>query len=91
MHPQGVSDEQQVAEFHLAPGLHPLQRRPVDAGRVGEGLLGRVLVQPPHADAVADGPAGVEDPLRVVGGWHPTNALTIMIPRQQQNCGILRS
>jgi hypothetical protein len=48
-------------------------------------------VQPPHADAVADGPAGVEDPLWVGGGWHPTNVLAIMIISQQQICGIFRS
>lgn len=84
MYSECVSDEQQVAEFHLAAALHPLQCGSVDAGRVGEGLLGHVHVQPSHADAVADGSAGVEDPLRVIGGWHPTNALTIMISRQQQ-------
>jgi hypothetical protein len=27
-------------------------------------------VQPPNADAVADCPAGIEDPLRLIG-WHP--------------------
>jgi hypothetical protein len=41
-------------------------------------------VQPADPDAVAGGPAGVENPLRVVGGWHPTNALAIMIISQQQ-------
>jgi hypothetical protein len=46
-------------------------------------------VQPSHADAVADGPSGVEDPLRVIGGWHPTNRLRTMIISQQQICGIL--
>jgi hypothetical protein len=46
-------------------------------------------VQPPDADAVADGPSGVEDPLRVIGGWHPTNRLRTMIISQQQFCGIL--
>jgi hypothetical protein len=88
VHSQGVSDEQEVAQLHLRPGFHALNSRAVQAGRVGEALLGHVLVQPPHADAVADGLAGVEDPLRVVGGWHPTNALAIMIISQQQICGI---
>ena len=83
MNPQCVSYQQQVAEFHLAPRLHALDCRPVDAGGVGEGFLGEVLVQSPDADAVPCGPAGVEDPLRVVG-WHPSNALSIMIISQQQ-------
>jgi hypothetical protein len=47
-------------------------------------------VQPSHADAVAGGSAGVEDPLGLIG-WHPVNALRTMIICQQQNCGILRS
>jgi hypothetical protein len=63
VYPQGVSDQQQVAELHLVTGFHPLDRRPVQAARVSEGLLGHVLVQAPHADAVADGPAGLRDPL----------------------------
>lgn len=84
VHAQSVSYEQQVAELHLAAALHPLDGRPVDAAGVGEALLGEVHVQPPHADAVADGPSGVEDPLRVIGGWHPINALAIMIISQQQ-------
>ncbi len=54
---------------------------------MGEALLGHVLVQPAHADAVADGPAGVEDPLRLIG-WHADNALAIMIISQQQICRI---
>jgi hypothetical protein len=40
-------------------------------------------VQPSHTDAVPDGPAGVDDPLGLVG-WHPSNALSIMIVSQQQ-------
>lgn len=83
VYPQRVSHTKQVAEFHLCPALHPLDRRPVEAGRVGEGFLGQVLVQPSHADAVPDGPAGVDDPLGLVG-WHPSNALSIMIISQQQ-------
>lgn len=84
MYPQGVCNEQKVAEFHLCASFHPLHGRPVDAGRVGEGLLGHGLVHPSHANAVADGPAGIEDPLRLIRGWHPTNALAIMILSQQQ-------
>jgi hypothetical protein len=41
-------------------------------------------VQPPHADAVANGLAGVDDPLRLIGGGHPTNRLRTMIICQQQ-------
>ena len=84
MHAQAVSNEQQMAELHLLAGFHPLHRAAVEAGRVSEHLLGHVLVQPPHADAVTDSPAGVKDPLRVVGGWHPTHALATMIISQQQ-------
>lgn len=83
MCPQCVSYQQQVAQLHLVAGFHALDRRPVDASRVGEGLLGHVLVQSPDADAVPCGPAGVEDPLRLIG-WHLANALSIMIISQQQ-------
>ncbi|MGY1579117.1 hypothetical protein [Streptomyces sp. MN13] len=80
---QRVRNVQQMAEFHLGAGFHPLDRRPVQAAGVSKGLLGHVLVQPPHSDAVADGPSGVEDPLRLIG-WHPANALPTMIISQQQ-------
>ncbi|WP_436851090.1 hypothetical protein [Streptomyces flaveolus] len=83
VHSERVGNEQQMAQFHLAAGLHPLHGRPVDAGLVSECLLGHVLVQPPYADAVAYRPTGVEDPLRLIG-WHPTNVLAIMIISQQQ-------
>jgi len=62
VHPKGVSDEQEVAELHLAPSLHALDGRPVEAGGVGERFLGHVLVQSPHPYAVADSPARVDDP-----------------------------
>jgi hypothetical protein len=45
-------------------------------------------VQPAHADAVTDGLAGVDDPLRLIG-WHPSNDLPTMIICQQQICGII--
>lgn len=88
MHPQRMRDKQEMTQLHLLPGLHPLDRRPVEAGRVGQRLLGHVEVQPPNSYAVADRPAGVEDPWRVFGGWHPTNRLRIMIAGQQQICCI---
>jgi hypothetical protein len=78
-----MRNEQEMAEFHLGAGLHPLNRRPVQAACVGETFLGQVEVQPPYPDAVADGPTGVEDPLRLLG-WHPTNRLRTMIISQQQ-------
>lgn len=87
MNPQRMSDKEQVAEFHLGAGLHPLDRRPVDAARVGEGLLGHVLVEASHADAVADRAAGRGDPLGLIG-WHATNRLRTKIISQQQVCGI---
>ena len=83
MYPQCVRNEQQVAELRLRAGFHALDRRPVNARRVGEHLLGHVQVQPSHADAVTRGPAGVENPLGLVG-WHPTNRLRTMIISQQQ-------
>jgi hypothetical protein len=87
MDAQRVRDVHQVAEFHLGATLHPLDRAAVQAAGVGEGFLGHVEVQPPHSDAVADGLAGVEDPLRLIG-WHPSNGLTTKIISQQQICGI---
>jgi hypothetical protein len=80
VYPQSVSHEEQVAELHLVPGFHALDRGPVDAGGVGEGLLGHGSS---HADAVADGAAGRGDPLGQFG-WHATNRLRIMIISQQQ-------
>jgi hypothetical protein len=90
VHPQSVSNQQKVAQLHLLAGFHALDRGPVDAAGVGEGLLRHVLVQPSHADAVAGGSAGFENPLGLIG-WHPANALPTMIISQQQFCGILRS
>lgn len=80
---QLVCDKQQVAELHLLTGFHALDRRPVDAGGVRQGLLGAVHVQPADAHAVARRPAGVDDPLGMFG-WHPSNALPTMIISQQQ-------
>lgn len=88
MHPQSMRHMQEMAQLHLLTGFHPLHGRPVQAGGVGEGFLGHVQVQPSHADAVARGPAGIENPLGLVG-WHPTNLVATMILSQQQICGIL--
>ncbi len=83
MNTQRVSHKQQVAELHLLPRLHALDRRPVDTGLVREGLLGEALVQASDADAVADCTAGRGDPLGQIG-WHTANRLPIMIISQQQ-------
>ena len=83
MHPQGVSNVQEMAQLHLRAGLHALDAAAVYTGLVRQGLLGHVHVQTPNADAVADTPAGVEDPFRLFG-WHPCNVLRIMIISQQQ-------
>lgn len=83
MQAQGVRDVQQMAELHLAAGLHALDGRPVEVACLSEHLLGHVLVQPAHPDAVAYGSAGVEDPLRLFG-WHAINRLHTMIISQQQ-------
>lgn len=89
MHPQRVGDMEQVTELHLGAGFHALDRRPVEAGVVGEAFLGEVEVQPPYPDAVACCSAGVDDPLGLV--WHPPHALRIMVDSQQQICRIIRS
>lgn len=83
VNPQRSCDVEQVAQLHLGAGLHALDRRPIDATQVGERLLGHGEMQPAHTDAVADGPAGVDDPLGLFG-WHANNALSIMIISQQQ-------
>jgi hypothetical protein len=90
VHPQRVRHVQEMAELHLVPGFHALDRRPVEAGCVGEGFLGEVEVQPSYSDAVADVSSGVEDPLGLIG-WHAVNRIRIMIISQQQICGINRS
>jgi hypothetical protein len=84
-----MRDSKEMAELHLLAGLHALEGRPVDARKVGEALLGHVLVQSPDADAVAGRPEGVGDPLLLVGGWHALNRLPTMIISQQQICGII--
>ena len=88
MQPQRMCHEKEMSEFHLCAGLHPLDCRPVQTANIGEGFLRHVLVQPSHADAVADGAAGIEDPLGLIG-WHALNRLPTMIISQQQCCSIL--
>lgn len=83
MHPQSRSDMEQMRQLHLSTALHALHGAAVDACRVGERLLGHPEPASAHADAVTDSLAGVEDPLRLIG-WHPSNALPIMIISQQQ-------
>lgn len=90
MHPQRVGHTEQVTELHLGAGFHALDGRPVEAGVVGEALLGEVEVQPAYSYAVSGGPASVGDPLGLVG-WHSPHALRIMVASQQQNCRIIRS
>jgi hypothetical protein len=75
VYPQSVSHEEQVRQLHLVPGFHALDRGPVDAGGVGEGLLSHRLLEASHA--------GRGDPLGQFG-WHATNRLRIMIISQQQ-------
>ena len=90
MDAQLVSNQEQVADLRVAvAALDALDRRPVDPGERGETFLGEVLVQPADAHAVAKGSTGVEDPWRLVGGRHSTNAQPLMIISQQQICGIL--
>ncbi|WP_455753087.1 hypothetical protein [Streptomyces anthocyanicus] len=80
---QCSSDVEQMRQLHLASALHALDGAAIDASLVSEYLLSHVEVQPAYTDAVADGPTGVEDPLRLIG-WHPGNALSTMIISQQQ-------
>ncbi len=83
MNPERPRDPQQVADLRLFSVLNPLDRAAVDLGRFGEPFLGHVEVYAPDADAVADGSAGVEDPL-VVCGWHASHApLKIILCPQQ--------
>lgn len=83
MNPQRSGDHEQVAGLRLCPVLDPLDRAAVYAGRFGEAFLGHVEVYAPDADAVADGPAGIEDPLVVCGG-HDSHAppKIILCPQQ---------
>lgn len=83
MQAERVSNVQQMAQLHLVTGFHSLDRRPVEAARVGEHLLRHGLAAPPYSNAVADGPAGFENPLGLIG-WHSANALPIMSECQQQ-------
>lgn len=84
MYSQRVRNEKQMRQLHLGTALHALDGRPVHAGCVRKALLGEVELQSAHADTVADGPAGVGDPLGLFG-WHVVNRLRLMILSQQQN------
>ena len=90
VHTKSVGDEQEVAEFRLGAGFHALDRRPVQPGLVSQGFLRHVEPEPAHADAIARGPAGIENPLGLVGR-HADNRFGTMIVCQQQICGIFRS
>lgn len=83
MYPQRFGDQQQVADLRLFPVLDSLKRAAVDLGGLGKPLLGHVEVHAADADAVADGPAGIEDPLVVCGG-HDSHAppKIILCPQQ---------
>jgi len=83
VHPQSVSHHQEVAELDLGAGFHALDRRPVQAARLGEHFLSHVLVEASRADAVTGRAAGCGHPLGQFG-WHPSNALPIKIICQQQ-------
>jgi hypothetical protein len=90
VHAQLVRNQQEMADLRVTgSALDALDCRPVDAGERGETFLGEVLVQSADADTVAKGSTGVEDPWRLVGGRHSTNAQPLMIISQQQNCGII--
>lgn len=84
MHAQLPRNQQQMADLRFLAVLDPLNRAAVDPGQCRETLLGHVEVQSLDAHAVADGPSGVEDPLRLFGR-HSTNAAMEMILCPQQN------
>lgn len=83
MNPERFGDHEQVAGLRLCPVLDPLDRAAVYAGGLCQPLLGHVEVHAADADAVADGPAGIEDPLVVCGG-HDSHAppKIILCPQQ---------
>lgn len=89
MHPQHLREPEQVAEFHLFPSLHPLQRIARQAGVLTEALLSPAQVYAANADAVAHVPAGRSDPVRMMG--HLVNAGWKLILCQPQKWGIFRS
>ncbi len=85
---EGAGDQEQVADFRVTgAALDALDGGPVDAGELGELLLGEVAPHAGGADAVAEGSTGNEDPFGLVGG-HPSNALALVILSQQHFCGI---
>lgn len=84
MHAKRPCNQQQMADLRLLAVLDPLNRTAVDFGQCRKALLGHAEVQPLDTHAVADGPSGIEDPLRLFGR-HPTNAAMKMILCPQQN------
>lgn len=88
MDPQRAGDQQEMADLRLFPVLDALDRASVQSGRFGQSLLGHAEVQPSHACAVADGPAGIADPLVVFGRLHDSHAALKIILCPQQFCGI---
>lgn len=88
MYSKSSGDQQQVAELRLSAVFDALDRAAVDASEVGESLLRQAEVHPLHAHAVADRPAGVENPLRVIIGGHAPNAALKIILCPQQICCI---
>lgn len=86
MHAQCLRDPQQVADLHLLAGLHALERVAGQPGLLKQPLLGPAEFDAADTDAVADGPAGVDDPLGMIGG-HSNNAAPKMILCQPQKWG----
>lgn len=63
---KGLSQAEELTEACVvAAGLDPLECRPVDAGKLHEAVLREVGPHAGAAHAVANGPAGVDDPLRL--------------------------
>ena len=91
VHAQHARDADQRRDARVRPaGLNLLVGRSRDARGQEDSLLGHVLVQSAHADAVADGAALLQEPVVVIGqAGHPTNVAPTMIVSQPGKPGLL--
>lgn len=84
MYPQHTRDPQQRRNARIdGTGLDTLIRGAADTGGEEHALLGAVLADAFDADAVADGPALLEEPVVVIGQrGHSLHAGSIMMVSQ---------
>lgn len=93
MYPQYARDPQQRRNACIdGAGLDTLIRGAADAGGEEHALLGAVLADAFDADAVADGPALLEEPVVVIGQrGHSLHAGLILSASQPGKPCFLRS